>query len=279
MKTILVATDLSPRSDRAVLRAAHLARESNADLRIVHVIDDDVPAAVLQTRTEEAERLLSAMIADSALLTDLGPAVSVEAGHIERLLPRMTSEGGIDLLVLGSHRNRGLSELLGAPTLSRLLRGVTVPVLIAIGRPEEAYATVSVGWDFSPAGEAALTHARAVAPTAEITLVNAWQEVATGAPYAFETGGFLSTDAIDDMRSEMMRAAATHRGEASASLGAEVGIGPAAVVLRRRAETGEADLLAMGRHARAGLARLLLGSTAEDVALSATCDVLIAPAI
>ena len=41
MKTILVATDFSPRSDRALRRAILIARRQGATLVLAHVIDDD----------------------------------------------------------------------------------------------------------------------------------------------------------------------------------------------------------------------------------------------
>jgi len=46
MKKFLMATDLSARSDRAVERAVALARELGAKLKIVHVVDEDLPASL-----------------------------------------------------------------------------------------------------------------------------------------------------------------------------------------------------------------------------------------
>jgi nucleotide-binding universal stress UspA family protein len=54
MKKILVATDLSSRADRAILRAVKLAKNYKAHLTIVHIIDEDSPKGLL----EEAKKLL-----------------------------------------------------------------------------------------------------------------------------------------------------------------------------------------------------------------------------
>ncbi|GIT92257.1 hypothetical protein JANAI62_27140 [Jannaschia pagri] len=275
MKTILVATDLSARSDRAVLRAAHLAETVGASLRILHVIDDEVPAAFLQTRSEAAEQVLAAMVADHEGLSALAPTIHVEVGHLDKLLPKIVAQQDVDLVVVGSHRNRGFGELLGAPTLSRLLRGLDVPVLVSVARPEVAYEAVSVGWDDSDGAEAVAQIARRMAPTAEITLVHAWQEVLASAPYAFETGGLIPKETQQRLQSDVQRAAVRLAGE-GLPFAALVAMGPPGHVLRTRAEGGQADLIAVGRHARSGLARLILGATAEDLALSAPCDVLIA---
>lgn len=279
MKTILVATDLSARSDRAVIRAAHLARETGATLHIVHIVDDELPGALLQARTEEAEAVLAAMIAEQPALSDLKPIVDVETGHLDRMLPKLVREREVDLVVVGTHRSRGLAEAFGAPALSRILRGLNVPMLVAVGRPEAPYEDVAVGWDFSPAGEAAALAARQLVPDANITLVHAWDEPVTAMPYGFEAGGMIAPETLDRMKTDIARAAVKLPKQGDAGWLVDIAIGPAPFVLRKRADDGACDLLAVGSHARSGLARLLLGATAENVALSASCDVLITPPI
>ncbi|TFL17001.1 universal stress protein [Jannaschia formosa] len=275
MKTILAATDLSARSDRAVLRAAHLAKAQGASLRILHVCDDDLPAAMLQSRCEQAAEALTAMIAQTPLLSDLSPDLSVEAGHADVLLPRIARESGAGLVVVGGHRSRGMGELLGTPTLVRLLRGTQLPVLIVVGRAEAPYKKVSVAWDFSPAAWEAGHLARQIAPEAGMTLVHAWMSPYTGSPYGFEAGGTIPQETLDRLGEQLAQDAEELGGTPSPQH--EVVFGPPGHTLRQRASEGKADLLALGRHSRSGLARLLLGATAEDVALSAACDVLIAP--
>lgn len=47
MKRILVATDLSSRSELAVMRAAALAKARNAELTVLNVLDDDQPPVLI----------------------------------------------------------------------------------------------------------------------------------------------------------------------------------------------------------------------------------------
>jgi nucleotide-binding universal stress UspA family protein len=276
VKTILVTTDLSARSDRAMLRAARLAVQHGATLRVLHVCDDDLPAALLSTRCDEAEHVLRAMVDETPVLSAAAPEVEVEPGHLTALVPKVAAEIGAGLVVLGSHRGRGLSELLGKPSLIRLMRGLSVPLLVVAGRTEAPYGAVSVGWDFSPAAEAAARLAAEVAPEAEMTLVHAWMDTMGTGPFGGEVGIVLPRDEEARLRSEIARAAAELR-LGGRTVAAEVAIGPPASVLRHRAEAGHADLLAIGRHARSGLATFLLGATAEDVALTAQSDVLVTP--
>jgi nucleotide-binding universal stress UspA family protein len=276
MHRILVTTDLSARSDRALLRAARLANERGAKLRILHVCDDDLPAALLKARCDEAETVLRAMVEETPILKEAAPEIEVEPGHPDKLVPKVARDHEADLVVLGSHRGRGLGELLGSPSLVRLLRGLEVPVLVVAGRTELAYGAVSVGWDFSPAAESAAHLAATLAPEAEITLVHAWMDTIGTGPFGGEVSTMLPVQEQDRLRGDMMRAGAA-LGLASGSPAAEVVLGPPGSVLRHRASEGKADLLAVGRHARSGFARWLLGETAVDVALTAECDVLVAP--
>ena len=62
MKRILVATDLSGRSDRALQRAVALAREFGAELAVVHVIDESLPARVLARHEEAAKSAIEEQV-------------------------------------------------------------------------------------------------------------------------------------------------------------------------------------------------------------------------
>ncbi|WGH78827.1 universal stress protein [Jannaschia ovalis] len=277
MSPILVATDLSARSDRAVMRAAHLARDTGAPLHIVHIVDDDLPAAVLQQQSEAAEEALRTMVAATPDLKDVPIEIDVEVGHLTRLVPTLARERDVGLVVLGTHRARAVSDLFAQPTLAQLLKGVDRPILVAIGRPETTWKRVLLGWDFSPAGDAAVALLRKLAPDAELTIMHAWQDPYMGAPYAFDVGAIGGVEA-------QVRAETAERLEKAAAevdwpseVHHEVAGGAAANVLMRHANERDTDLLCIGRHSRAGLARFLLGETAQTVALNADCDVLIAP--
>ncbi len=49
MKRLLIATDLSPRSERALARGLRLARQHGAELRVLHVVNDALPAYLAET--------------------------------------------------------------------------------------------------------------------------------------------------------------------------------------------------------------------------------------
>ena len=273
MDPILVPTDLSSRSDRAVMRAAHLATLLGANLHVLHVADDDLPPGLADRRAQEAEALLDRMIEGDARLSEMKPKISVMTGDVAPVVARVAAERSVGLVVLGSHRNRGVGELLGEPTLSRILRAVRTPVLVAVGGPEKDYRRVIVGWDGSPASYRAFELTRTIAPDASVELLGAWHEPFIAGPYGMVA---VSDSGSKELRGQIADAAETlstdgHR------VTAEVLVGGPGEVLLRQAHDEEADLMAVGRHARSGLTRFLMGDTARNVALYGACDVLVAP--
>lgn len=59
----LAATDLSPRSDRAVERAVQLAGARKAHLTVLHVVSDELPRSILRSAVAEAEQVLQPRVA------------------------------------------------------------------------------------------------------------------------------------------------------------------------------------------------------------------------
>jgi universal stress protein E len=59
---ILAATDFSTRSQRALRRAGLLARDTGAELTLVHVVDDDQPQDLIAMERREAGRILAEQV-------------------------------------------------------------------------------------------------------------------------------------------------------------------------------------------------------------------------
>jgi nucleotide-binding universal stress UspA family protein len=68
MQKIVLATDFSTRSDRAVRRAGLLARDQGARVILLHVVDDDRPERLVAEEMATARELLEAT-AGSAFVT------------------------------------------------------------------------------------------------------------------------------------------------------------------------------------------------------------------
>ena len=71
MKRILAATDFSTRSQRAVRRAARLARQTGAELTLLHIVDEE-PEHLVSLEKSESRKILEEQIASIDELRDAG---------------------------------------------------------------------------------------------------------------------------------------------------------------------------------------------------------------
>ncbi len=120
---ILVPTDFSKPSEVAVTRAAELAKFYGARLSLIHVVDYAPPGYVavdLPVAVSSAAKLVARAQEYLADWTQrLGLTVSaqwVEVGSPKTEIVRMAKENAVDLIVLGTHGERGLGRLLGSTT-------------------------------------------------------------------------------------------------------------------------------------------------------------------
>jgi nucleotide-binding universal stress UspA family protein len=136
IRTILLATDLSPSALDAALYAMELASQLGAQLVIASVIDVVVPIAALGQRVDQIradrEAALQALVARArgagARATflvwqgDPGPTI-VSAAEAERA----------DLIVIGTHGREGVTRLLLGSVSDHVVRHARCPVLVVRG--------------------------------------------------------------------------------------------------------------------------------------------------
>lgn len=278
MTTIIIATDLSERSDRALARALALAQELNSKLHILHVVDEDLPSRIAADASKAARENIQARL--SSMDSGTNAEVHVEEGQAWATIARRAHELDCDLVVLGTHRHRGIAELFVGTTIQRLAKACDVPILLVCDPMTGPYRNVIVGIDFSPIAQRTAKLAAFVAPDAEIAVVHAYH-----IPFKALT---MRTDAAGDIpkkeRDAIERPLLTELTDFTAGIGGSehrirkvVREGGATSVLSQEVRMSSADLLAIGAHTRSALATGLLGSTAADVLTTPPCDVLLVP--
>jgi nucleotide-binding universal stress UspA family protein len=143
-KQILVPVDGSDTSNLALKEAIKLAKEQQAALRLIHVVDEttvymmaETPypiADYLKMMREAGQKLLStcAMTAQEA-----GIKVDTKLVVIESLTQRIcdtinkeANRWSADLVVIGTHGRRGFNHLLLGSVAEGVIRLATKPVLI-----------------------------------------------------------------------------------------------------------------------------------------------------
>jgi nucleotide-binding universal stress UspA family protein len=280
MKNILVATDLSDRSDVALHRAAQLARQSGARLHVLHVVDDDVSSLVALACEESTTLALEEKLRDDPDLQHPETETHVAFGHPWLRIKDLVDHFDPDLVVLGAHRSRGLRDLFIGTTLHRVAKTCTVPVLVAVDAEITPYRTVLVGFDFSKAARRAAALAVQIAPDAAVTLVHGYHVPFKELMYEADHEGTVMTreklrieaEVAEQIRLFSKTLPATAGGHAIA-----VREGHPVKVLGTVAAQTKADLLCLGAHSRNWLAEAMLGSTASDLMSKPPCDMLVTP--
>lgn len=282
MKQILVATDFSARSDRAIRRATLLAKRYGATVTLLHAIDDDQPKRIVQAEREAASALLDEQARSLQDIDGLVCKVRIVLGDPFEGITKAVEEIAPDLLVMGPHRRQALKDVFVGTTAERTIRASRKPVLMANGVPAGFYSHALVATDLSACS------ANAVRTVLTFSLQ---KETSVSVVHVFEAPGSghmaraSMTDAQikDYVADEKDRAAAELRiflRDANFSpMHQLVKLNETSIVttIHEVAQEIAADLIVVGTHGRTGITKLLLGSVAEEVLRSATSDVLAVP--
>ena len=94
---ILAATDFSTRSNRALRQAGLLAQPGNAQLHVVHVVDEDRPEELVSMEKREAERVLNEQTRSMPELSNVQTRLMVVTGDPNQsdLLPELSGLGPV----------------------------------------------------------------------------------------------------------------------------------------------------------------------------------------
>jgi nucleotide-binding universal stress UspA family protein len=281
MRRIVVATDFSTRSDRALRRALLLARQSSAQLVLVHVVDDDQPQQLVAFKRREAE----------AFLTDLAKTLCEADGRacesrvvlgapFQRIIDT-ADELGADLVVLRPHRRQVVRDTFLGTTAERTIRYSHRPVLMANASPSGPYRSVLIATDLSE-GSAAAAEATKRLGLLEGADILALHVIALdGGPIVRAA---MTVKEFDDRVAEKEKQASKGLEDFLRKLGivaprrvVKLAEESTAMALDTCAKAAKADLVVLGTHGESGFKKWLIGSVAESVLSGAEMDVFAVP--
>lgn len=270
---ILVASDLTDRSDRALVRALQLMPEPRR-LTVLHVIASGLPPELAAEQQRSAESFLARR------LRQVSPEGAARCGSIVltgSVFSTIIAEGitrATDLIVIGKPGNHPYAELFTGTTAERVIRFSDRPVLMIKQTAREPYRRVLVAFDGSEGVVRAFQMALAMAPDAEFRVVHAWW-----APHVSLGGIEAAREEIHDenKRLKQLIADAARQTVTASGAAAKVTIdlvenNPYMVIAN---QCSWADLLVMGTHSKGRLASTAsVGRLARHLLIESSCDVL-----
>lgn len=281
MDRILVATDFSARSDRALRRATLIARRAGASMTIVHVVDGDQPERMILADCAAATALLEETVATLRDVDGIRADHMVKVDDVYSGILNAAVEAGAELIILGAHRSRVRDVFVGT-TVERVVRRSPLPLLVAVRTPSSSYRRTLLALDFDEAsrstGRAAVE--MGIFENTEVVVMHAFDTPAEN----MMRRSLEAPKTIEDyVESEDARATEDFR-----RLADEIGLprsayrvvaikGSPARTILESAASEDAQLVVVGTNQRKGFERLLIGSVTEDLIREAHRDVLIVP--
>lgn len=280
MQKIMLATDFSERSDRALRRAVLIARESGAHLDLVHVVDDDRPRRIVDHESADARRLLNdlARLLRTADGVSCGTQIVLADPFVG--IARAVEDAPPDLLVIGPHRRQILRDAFVGTTAERTIRAVACPVLMVNGPPVGSYRHMLLTTDLSDGSREALQRFGnlELGTQADLSVLSVYDAPALRLAMSAMAAKGTRHDYLSEQGAEARRALSTfmvgvggRRAEQIVRL-AEMSVDKE---ILKAANELAADLIVVSTKDNGTIARMLLGSVTEQVLRSSPVDVLV----
>jgi nucleotide-binding universal stress UspA family protein len=281
LTNILLATDFSSGSEKALQYALNLARRFSATLYLVHVVTPDplhpANSAAARRQIEDAwreGRQLTTRLIVSGDLKDIEDQLFVVRGELWPSLAEMVRDKKIDLIVVGTRGRGGLIKMLLGSTAEAIFRQSPCPVLTvgpaSLPPPQDGLTVQRILYatDFTPqslaGGDFALSLARQY--RSHLILLHVIEEKNEG-------NALRKSSALEDAKTRLRTLV-----PAGSDLKFEpefvVGFGtPASRILSVAAEKTP-DLIVLGVTQSLPGRRARRWTTASEVAAKSTCPVL-----
>jgi nucleotide-binding universal stress UspA family protein len=278
VKKILLATDLSARCDRALYRAAMLAKQWQSSLIVLHVVEGlDLSIADIEGLPSWRRPPDPLAVARKHLQADVAalparPTVRVAEGNpVEAILNSADAEH-CDLIAIGVERDESLGHFILGGTADRLFRRSPVPLLVVKDRPRGPYENIVFVTDLSSSSRYALETTARLFSGQRLTIFHAYPS-----PSGLTIESGLHRQHRMDIEQDVRAFLAGVETSAPDWQQPQVLIedGAPNVLLRNYVQDKEVDLLVLGTHERGAFIEMLLGSVAKTIVDDAPCDALV----
>ena len=136
LKSVLVATDLSPASVKPLYEALAIARHYEAKLYVAHVVSPvpylmagpEALGLACEGASRELHQLQRALLRDGSL-EGLDREFIIHYGTVWEELQAVILKKQVDLVVVGTHARRGIEKVLLGSVAEQVFRDASCPVL------------------------------------------------------------------------------------------------------------------------------------------------------
>jgi nucleotide-binding universal stress UspA family protein len=280
-KNILLATDFSPASERALEYAASLARRYGSTIFLTHVIAlDDYPLVSPEYSAYEIQKMHAEAklgfreILKSGQMIELDYKVLIPEGKLWPSIEPLIKGYDIDLLVVGTHGIGAVQKVLIGSGAEEIFRKARVPVLTVGPQTAEEplyemeFKNILFATDFGRSAQREADYALSLAQEhcSRLRVVHVFPhpEAYGEDVLAIEKGKYMN-----DLR-ELMAS----RNELHCKLDFEVATGEPVEQILKIADETKADLIVMGAKARPSFAGNVPYTKAYRVVCGAHCPVL-----
>lgn len=270
IKTILALTDFSTPSEHGLERAALLAIQHQAGLRIMYGAEKPDrkfldPFARLQQRARQLGRRHGINV---EAVAHTGSMLDDAVKHARRA----------DLLVLDHRLHRPVLKFWRGTTLDHLMRHCRCPVLVVKRASSTAYERMLIAIDFTPKSKELVRYASGFGTGSELELFHASSaagearlDLAGGRTEAIEAYRRAAFQNAHDRLLRLSNSFDTRRNRVTAVAGCA---DPARQIAVQQ-DAIRADLVVVGKHSRSTVVDFLCGSIARRLINFADSDVLV----
>ena len=289
-RSLLVAVDLTPVSDRVLGRLALLPLAGDARVTLLHV----VPRGLTAREQRDAERDAIRMLAEEArhrrntLPAGVTIVPVVKFGRTAKTISSYARTMRAEVVVMGRGSGNSLRDVFVGSTAEQVIRQAEVPTLVVRLPDRSRYARPALAIDMDEAASRAVAVMLRLlqTPRPPVAVIHAFD-----APYRSFFYPSLAEDSVDERMDDLHLKAARdvasvlRKALAKANVPLEhapswkthIRFGSPRIVVDRAVRKIGADLLVLGTRGHSGAPLLFLGTVAGDLLRQSRCDVLIVP--
>lgn len=295
---ILVPTDLSAPSHKALDYARVLAAQAHASIHLLYVVEptpflsslNDLPIMLSEEDVTAQWKRSLARLAEEHSTAEMSVTSEVRNGKAADEIVRLAEESKADMVVISTHGSTGLKHVLLGSTAEKVVRHSAAPVMVvrekaaSLSENENAvpqrFGKIVVPTDFSARSEEVLRYASRFAALfgSELIVLHCvhYEPSIVGPEF-----GAFDLAALQDVSRKNAAGEIANLIKAclppEVPARAEVRTGPPIGEIPDCARELDADLIICATHGRTGLPHVVFGSTAEGIVRHAPCPVLVLP--